>query len=156
MTGSILLAPLTNPTFDLVVSFDDCRAADRRDTEGNVSGIVRLTGPFDQPFIQGLGPAEGLRVQSGVLYLRSIEQQTQAANAMLRWLYADEGSTEALRFELEQQRWQALSDATAEASEIQPDAEFGPQRDPTFPSRYFASAARESHRLNALQVERLC
>jgi translocation and assembly module TamB len=69
MTGSVSLAPLSNPTFDLAVSFDDFRAVDRRDAEGNVSGIVRLTGTFDRPLIQGLGPAEGLRVESGVLYL---------------------------------------------------------------------------------------
>jgi hypothetical protein len=69
MTGSVSLTPLSNPTFDLAVSFNNFRAVDRRDAEGNVSGIVRLTGTFDRPLIQGLGPAEGLRVESGVLYL---------------------------------------------------------------------------------------
>jgi autotransporter translocation and assembly factor TamB len=69
MTGTVKLAPLSNPTFDLQVSFDNFLAVDRRDAVGNVSGIVRLTGTFEAPLIEGLGPAEGLRVESGNLYL---------------------------------------------------------------------------------------
>jgi hypothetical protein len=69
MTGTVKLAPLSNPTFNLQVSFDNFLAVDRRDAVGNVSGIVRLTGTFDAPLIEGLGPAEGLRVESGNLYL---------------------------------------------------------------------------------------
>jgi hypothetical protein len=69
LTGSVRLAPLRNPTFDLQVSFNNFRAVDRRDAAGNVSGIVRLTGTFERPLIEGLAPAEGLRVESGVLYL---------------------------------------------------------------------------------------
>jgi autotransporter translocation and assembly factor TamB len=79
MTGTVRLAPLRNPTFDLQVAFDNFRAADRRDVVGNVSGVVRLTGTFDRPLIEGLGPAEGLRVESGVLFL---EEAVRAATVV--------------------------------------------------------------------------
>jgi translocation and assembly module TamB len=72
MTGSVKLAPLRNPTFDLQVSFDNFRAVDRRDAVANVGGIIRLTGTFRAPLIEGLGPAEGLRVESGILYLEEV------------------------------------------------------------------------------------
>jgi translocation and assembly module TamB len=72
MTGSVKLAPLSNPTFDLQVSLGNFRAVDRRDAVANVSGIIRLTGTFRQPLIEGLGPAEGLRVESGILYLEEV------------------------------------------------------------------------------------
>jgi tetratricopeptide (TPR) repeat protein len=85
------------------------------------------------------------------VYLRAIEQQTHSANATLRGLFAETDSAAARRFDLERERWQRLADLTLAATEIQPDAEFGPQRDATFPTRYFARAAQESHRLNALQ-----
>lgn len=86
-----------------------------------------------------------------LVYLRSVEQRTSAGNALLRELYADSGSAEARRWQLERERWESLADATAASSAITPDAEHGPERDPSFPARYFARAAQESHRLNALQ-----
>lgn len=85
------------------------------------------------------------------IYVRSVEQQTAAGNAMLRGLYAEPDTAEERRFELERERWQALANATAASTEIKPDAEYGPERDDLFPSRYFASAAYDSHRRNALQ-----
>ena len=85
------------------------------------------------------------------VYVRSVEQRTEAANAQLQALFAGEGTPEQRAFELEQERWQALAESSAAATEIQPDSELGPLLDRSFPTRYFASAARESHRLNALQ-----
>jgi translocation and assembly module TamB len=80
MTGTVRLAPLRNPTFDLQVALDNFRAVERRDVVGNVSGVVRLTGTFDRPLIEGLAPAgEGLRVESGVLYL---EEAVRAASVV--------------------------------------------------------------------------
>lgn len=84
-------------------------------------------------------------------YLRAVEQQTQAANATVRWLYAGSDTADGRRHDLERARWQRLADATLATTEIQPDAEFGPLRDASFPRRFFARAAQESHRLNALQ-----
>ena len=79
LTGTVRLAPLRNPTFDLQVAFDNFRAVERRDVVGNVSGVVRLTGTFDSPLIEGLAPGEGLRVESGVLYL---EEAVRAATVV--------------------------------------------------------------------------
>jgi len=85
------------------------------------------------------------------MYARSVEQRTEAANTMLRYLYAGEDEAEQRRLELERARWEALADASVRHSGIDEAGEFGPQQDPVFPARYFASATYEGHRLNALQ-----
>ncbi len=85
------------------------------------------------------------------LFARSVEHRTRAANAMLRYVYAGNDPAEAKRLEAEQARWERLAEAAAAVTEIKADSEFGPQNDPIFPARYFAAAAFESHRLNALQ-----
>ena len=80
-----------------------------------------------------------------------IEQQTRAGNALLASLYAGSDPQRANALLREQERWEAIAAATLTLSDIDPEGEFGPERDPTFPSRYFARATQESLRLNALQ-----
>jgi len=80
-----------------------------------------------------------------------VEQRTQAGNALLASLYAGADPSRANALLREQERWETIADATLALSDIDPESEFGPERDPTFPSRYFAAATEESQRLNGLQ-----
>ncbi len=80
-----------------------------------------------------------------------VEQRTRAGNALVASLYAESDSVRANVLTLEQQRWETLAAATLSLSGIDPQSEFGPEQDPTFPTRYFAAATEESLRLNALQ-----
>ncbi|MEX2468032.1 MAG: translocation/assembly module TamB domain-containing protein [Gemmatimonadota bacterium] len=53
VTGSIGLSPLSDPSLDLVVSFDRFRAMNRRDLEGTLSGRFALTGTYQRPLAEG-------------------------------------------------------------------------------------------------------
>jgi tetratricopeptide (TPR) repeat protein len=84
-------------------------------------------------------------------FARWIEQRTQAGNALLASLYASSDPERQNELLLEQARWETVAAATLTQSDIDPASEFGPDQDPAFPNRYFARAAEESLRLNALQ-----
>lgn len=84
-------------------------------------------------------------------YGRWVEQQTAAANALLAGLYAGDDEARSTALDLERERWLAVADATRRLTDIDLEGEFGPERDPTFPARYFAAAEQESLRLGALQ-----
>ena len=76
----------------------------------------------------------------------------RSGNALLASLYAGErypARQQALQRESE--RWSTLADSTLKLTDIDPAGDFGPEKDPTFPRRYFANATEESLRLNALQ-----
>jgi autotransporter translocation and assembly factor TamB len=80
MSGTVLLAPLRNPEFDLTISFNNFRAAERRDVDGNVTGVISLTGTFDRPVVQGLtDEGSGLYVDQGVLY---VEEAVRSATVV--------------------------------------------------------------------------
>ncbi len=79
------------------------------------------------------------------------EQRTRAGNALVGSLYAASDPTRANRLTLEMERWEVLAAATLALSDINPEGEFGPEQDRTFPTRYFSAATEESLRLNALQ-----
>ena len=129
----------------------------------NASSDARLYA--EQLSLQALGSAErSQQLAHGEYeaYVRAVEQQTAASNALLRSLYAAsipcvadcqdaDPFNDEERFLLEHARWQRLADASLRMSDIDPNGEFAPANDPTFPARYFASAAYESFRLNALQ-----
>lgn len=72
VTGTVGLEPLSDPTFDLVLSFDAFRAIDRRDMEGQVSGQVTLTGSLSRPLVEGLDP-RGLSAR-GILHVEEFER----------------------------------------------------------------------------------
>lgn len=120
----------------------------------NVSSDRRLAA--EQLSLRALGSAERSQQQAQIefeAFVSSIEQRTAASNAFLRYLQ-EKGSlptTESERLRLEHERWEKLAESTLRLSDIDPEGEFGPANDPTFPARYFASAAYESFRLNALQ-----
>ena len=120
----------------------------------NVSSDRRLAA--EQLSLQALGTAERSQQQAQIefeAFVHSIEQQTAAANAFLRFIQ-EKGSlptTQSERLRLEHERWQKLAESTLRLSDIDPEGEFGPANDPTFPARYFANASYESFRLNALQ-----
>jgi len=84
-------------------------------------------------------------------FARWVEQRTRAGNALLATLYAGNDPALAAELQREQERWEQIAAATLALSDIDPTSEFGPERDPTFPTRYFADATQESLRLNALQ-----
>jgi hypothetical protein len=75
ITGSVGLEPLSNPTFDLVLSFSGFQAVNRRDVTGRVSGDVTLTGAYRRPIIRGrASEGRGLRVDEGVLYVEEFRR----------------------------------------------------------------------------------
>ncbi len=86
-------------------------------------------------------------------FQRYVDQRTQSGNALLASVYAgvvdDPARQQAL--ELESERWDTLAQSTLKLTDIDPASDFGPDNDPTFPQRYFASATEESLRLNALE-----
>lgn len=84
-------------------------------------------------------------------FARWTEQRTRAGNALVASLYEASDPDRANQLTLEMERWETLAAATLALSEIDPESEFGPEQDRTFPTRYFSAATQESLRLNALQ-----
>ena len=75
VSGTVGLEPITDPTFDLLLSFDRFRAVDRRDVEGVVSGEVVLGGSFTLPRVEGLeSEGRGLVVDRGTIYLDEFQR----------------------------------------------------------------------------------
>lgn len=81
---------------------------------------------------------------------RYLQQRTEAGNATLAGLYAGSDTVRASALQREADRWNTVAAATLKLTNIDPQGEFGPEKDPTFPQRYFAEATQESLRLNAL------
>jgi autotransporter translocation and assembly factor TamB len=80
VSGTVLLAPLRNPGFDLTLSFDGFHLAERRDVDGHASGVMSLTGTFERPIVRGLtDEGNGLYLHRGVLY---IEEAVRAATVV--------------------------------------------------------------------------
>ncbi len=108
----------------------------------------------EQQALQALASAQSSRETAQVeleTFARWVEQRTQAGNALLASLYAANDPVRHNGLLLEQQRWETIAAATLKQSALDPESEFGPEGDPTFPQRYFAVASQESLRLNALQ-----
>ncbi|MGI8929178.1 MAG: hypothetical protein ACR2H0_06920, partial [Candidatus Limnocylindrales bacterium] len=108
----------------------------------------------EQLALQALASAQSSREQAQVeleTFERWVEQRTQAGNALLASLFASSDAVRQNELLLEQQRWAILAEATLRQSDLDPQSEFGQERDPTFPQRYFAAASEDSLRLNALQ-----
>ena len=80
-----------------------------------------------------------------------LEQKTQAGNAFLASLYAGNDPARESALLREQERWETIATATLKQSALDPESDFGPERDPLFPSRFLAASTQESLRLNALQ-----
>jgi hypothetical protein len=80
-----------------------------------------------------------------------VEQRTQAGNALLASIWASSDPERENELDLEAERWATIAAATLQQSDIKPDSEFGPDQDPTFPTRYFAAATEDSLFRNALQ-----
>ena len=72
-TGRVLLVPLTDPTFDLVVTAQNFTAVQRADVEGSVSGAVTLTGTYSRPVVRNRD-ALPLRVDEGILYVEEFQR----------------------------------------------------------------------------------
>ena len=72
-TGRVLLQPLTDPTFDLVITATNFTAVERPDVEGSVSGVVTLTGTYSRPVVRNRD-ALPLRVDEGVLYVEEFQR----------------------------------------------------------------------------------
>lgn len=108
----------------------------------------------EQLGLQALASSQSSRETSQVeleTFQQWVEQRTNAGNALLASIYASNDPTRENSLMLEQQRWETIAAATLKQSELDPESEFGPENDPTFPQRYFAAATEESTRLNALQ-----
>jgi autotransporter translocation and assembly factor TamB len=72
-TGRVLLQPLTDPTFDLEITAEAFKAAQRLDVEGTVSGTVTLGGTYTRPFVRSR-PGAPLRVDEGILYVEEFQR----------------------------------------------------------------------------------
>lgn len=108
----------------------------------------------EQLSLQALASAQTSQQNAQVeleTFARWIEQRTEAGNALLASLYASSDPVRQNELLLEQQRWETVAEATLKQSDIDPNSEFGPEGDPTFPARYYAAATQESLRLTALQ-----
>ena len=108
----------------------------------------------EQLALQALASAQSSRETAQVeleTFERWVEQRTEAGNALLASLYASSDPVRQNELLLEQERWETVAEATLKQSDLDPQSEFGPERDATFPRRYFAAATEESLRLNALQ-----
>jgi len=108
----------------------------------------------EQLALQALASAQSSRETAQVeleTFERWLEHRTQAGNALLASLYASSDPVRQNELLLEQERWETVAEATLKQSALDPQSEFGPERDPTFPQRYFAAATEKSLRLNALQ-----
>lgn len=108
----------------------------------------------EQFALQALSRAQSSRENAQVeleTFQLWIRQRTQAGNALLASLYASSDPVRENELLLEQQRWETIAAATLKQSELDPESEYGPENDPTFPQRYFAVATGDSLRLNALQ-----
>jgi len=79
-----------------------------------------------------------------------LEQRTQAGNAIVAGIYAGDGTPRAAELQRDADRWEQVAAATLTLTDLDPQGEYGPDNDPSFPQRYFAAATRESLRLNAL------
>jgi len=73
--GTITLAPLTDPSFDLGFEFDEFLGVERRDIEGLFSGNARLTGTYRSPDIEG-----ALSVDEGTIYLDEFVRNAQVVD----------------------------------------------------------------------------
>jgi tetratricopeptide (TPR) repeat protein len=108
----------------------------------------------EQLSLQALASAQTSQQNAQVeleTFAQWVEQRTEAGNALLASLYASSDPVRQNELLLEQQRWETVAEATLKQSDIDPNSEFGPEQDPTFPARYYAAATKESLRLNALQ-----
>jgi tetratricopeptide (TPR) repeat protein len=108
----------------------------------------------EQLALQALSSAQSSRETAQVeleTFAQWVQQRTEAGNALLASLYASNDPARQNELLLEQQRWETIAAATLKQSALDPTSEFGPERDPTFPTRYFAAATQESLRLNALE-----
>jgi len=70
--GTLDLATLTNPGFDLSISASGFQAIDRRDLEGRFGGDLSLGGTYQQPVITGTA-----RVDQGVLRIEEFARGTE-------------------------------------------------------------------------------
>jgi tetratricopeptide (TPR) repeat protein len=118
----------------------------------NLAGDRR--GEAEELSLQALASSQSSRETSQVeleTFQQWVEQRTNAGNALLASIYATNDPVRQNSLLLEQERWETIAAATLKQSALDPESEFGPENDPTFPRRYFAAATEESTRLNALQ-----
>ena len=85
-------------------------------------------------------------------FARWVEQRTEAGNALLAEpLRGRRPDARRTRCSWSSSAGRRSPTATLKQIDSIPASEFGPEKDPTFPQRYFAAATEESLRLNALQ-----
>jgi tetratricopeptide (TPR) repeat protein len=110
-------------------------------------------GEAEQLALAAMASAQSERSKTQVeleTFAQWVQQRTEAGNALLASLYSSDPARQN-ELLLEQQRWETVAAATLTQSDLQPESEFGPENDPTFPQRYFAAATEESIRMTALQ-----
>lgn len=73
--GTLTLAPLTDPTFNLDITLREFRAVARSDVEGTVSGDMVLQGRYGRPFLEGT-----LTVDEGVLHVEEFQRSAQVVD----------------------------------------------------------------------------
>ena len=70
--GTVTLAPVSDPDFDLSVSFDAFQAMDRQDVTGRVSGDLRVEGSYRRPVVSG-----DLLVDEGTIFVEEFQRAAE-------------------------------------------------------------------------------
>ena len=73
--GTVTLATVLDPGFDLDIRFDGFQAVDRRDVTGLLSGDVRLEGSYSRPVISG-----DLFVDEGTLFWEEFQRAAEVSD----------------------------------------------------------------------------
>jgi hypothetical protein len=73
--GTVALATVLDPEFDLDIRFDGFQAVDRRDVTGLLSGDVRLEGSYSRPVVSG-----DLFVDEGTLFWEEFQRVVQVSD----------------------------------------------------------------------------
>jgi len=84
VTGTVTMAPLTNPALDLQVTLDRFQAVSRRDIETVLSGSFTVSGEYELPVAQG-----AVRVEEGTLYVDEFVRNATVVDLRDPTLFAD-------------------------------------------------------------------
>ena len=72
VSGTVTVAPASDPGFDLQVNLDAFQAMDRQDVTGRLSGDFRVEGSYRRPVVSG-----DLRVDEGTLFVEEFQRAAE-------------------------------------------------------------------------------
>jgi len=141
----------------IVIAFATLIAATAGFLQANSSGAAgNLRDQAEQLSLQALSSSQSAQQNAQVNlenFQQYIDQRTRSGNALLASVYAGaaQNTAEQQALQRDSERWNTLAQSSLKLTNIDPGGDFGPDKDPTFPRRYFANATQDSLRLNALE-----